>query len=99
VEPLRNKCSITIGVHVNPLGAENVHHLNIALVLDRSFHLAVSDSVRLKQKECTFFIEPPELFRFGMFDMDKAKDIADAGYAYAKSLRKEIEKAVSIVTR
>jgi NTE family protein len=96
IEPLKEKCNVIIGVHVNPLSTEDVNKLTIATVLDRCFHLAVSNSVRFKQQQCTFFIEPPELYRYGMFDMDDAKDIAAVGYAYAIGLRKKIEEAMSI---
>jgi NTE family protein len=97
VEPLKEKCSVIFGVHVNPLSTGDVDSLDIATVLDRCFHLAISNSTRLKQQQCTFFIEPPELFRYGMFNMDVAKDIAGIGYVYAMSLRKKIEEAISII--
>lgn len=99
IEPLKEKCSIIFGVHVNPQSRADLDKRDIATVLDRCFHLAVSGSVRLKQQQCTFFIEPPGLFRYGMFDMQDAKDIADAGYEYAMGLRKEIEEAMSTILR
>jgi len=96
-EPLKDKCSIIIGVHVNPLNKTDIHKLDKLSVLDRSFHMAVSGSVQLKKQQCNFFIEPPQLTAYGMFDMKHAEEIAAIGYSHTMSMSKEIERAVSIV--
>jgi len=92
VEPLLNVCDTIIGVHVNPLRTVNKNNLNIPTVIDHSFHLAIMNSVRRKQQQCTLFIEPAELIRYGMFDMNDAEAIAAIGYQCTMGLGKEIEE-------
>lgn len=90
VEPLIGKCDVIVGVHVNSLEKElkKVHMNNI---VDRSFHLALSLSVKNKINLCNLFIEPPNMSRYSVFDLKKAKEIFDYGYLYALSLETEIK--------
>lgn len=90
VEPILGKCDKVIGIHVNSI-SRNREHLHMKDLVDRSFHLALSNSVRLKEQDCDLFIEPPEMTRFGMFDLSKADEIFECGYNYAMQMRKEIE--------
>lgn len=91
VEPLLNKCDVIIGSHVNPLSTES-NTINIAKIIDRSFHIAVSENLNNKIKLCQLFIEPPALSKFGILDMDEAKNIFDIGYNFTIRLKQEIEK-------
>ena len=91
VEPLLNNCDIIIASHVNPLNAE-CKKLSIANVIDRSFHIAVSESMKQKKTMCHLFIEPPLLSKFGILDMDDAENIFKTGYDYAISQKKQVEK-------
>jgi NTE family protein len=91
IEPLLNRCDVIIASHVNPLNAES-KKLSIANVIDRSFHIAVSESLQHKKTMCQLFIEPPALSRFGILDMDEAESIFKVGYEYAIGLKKEVEK-------
>jgi NTE family protein len=91
IEPLQGNCDKLIGIHVNSISSkmENLHMKDIA---DRSFHLALSSAVRLKAAHCDFFIEPPEMTKFGIFEMDKMQEIVDYAYKHTISLKPEIEK-------
>ncbi|MFZ4799034.1 MAG: patatin-like phospholipase family protein [Bacteroidia bacterium] len=83
VEAVIGKCDFIIGVHTNEMGikTENIH---IKDMLDRSFHLAMSKTVYDKVHLCDLFIEPPEMSRFGMFEVNKAEEIFLFAYQYTK---------------
>ena len=49
-------------------------------MLDRSFHIALGSKTKEKSKKCDLFISPPDMSRFGMFDMDKLEEIIDYSY-------------------
>jgi NTE family protein len=61
-------------------------------IVDRSFHLAMSNSVRNKINNCQLFIEPPNMSRFSIFDVKKSDEIFEYGYNYTMSLEKEIKQ-------
>jgi NTE family protein len=91
VEPLLSRCTSIIGVHVNSINAVNPDISMISLA-DRSFHLALSSSVKSKTHCCNLFIEPENMTRFGMFDTKKMDDIFDAGYHHVMNMRTEVEE-------
>jgi NTE family protein len=90
VEPVIGKCDFIIGVHSNEMGikTENIH---IKDMLDRSFHLAMSKTVYDKVHLCDLFIEPPEMSRFGMFEVQKAEEIFLFAYQYTKEYLNSFE--------
>lgn len=94
IEPLIGKCEVIIGIHVNPI-PKNIDGLLIRGVIDRSVHIAIGNTVRYKEKQCTLFIEPPQLSKFSLFDTDKAQEIAEIGYNYTLQLKNKIEKLKS----
>lgn len=89
IEPLAKQCDLIIGVHVNPIHKE-LKKIHMKDIVDRSFHLALSNSVRTKSGQCDVFIEPPELYRFGMFDLSKSTEIFQIGYDHAMRFRNEL---------
>lgn len=91
VEPLMNKCDIIIGSHVNSIKTE-INEIHMTDIVDRSFHLAMSNSVRNKINNCQLFIEPPNMSRFSIFDVKKSDEIFEYGYNYTMSLEKEIKQ-------
>ncbi len=90
VEILEGKCEAIIGVHVNSID-KTVSHVHTKDMIDRSFHLVLSGSVKEKEDKCDLFIEPPSMSRFGMFDISDADEIFKAGYEYTMSLKDRIE--------
>ena len=94
IEPLIGKCDSIIGIHVNPID-KNIDNLHIRGAVDRSVHIAIGNAVHYKEKQCRVFIEPPELSKFGLFDTNKAQEIAKIGYLYTMQLKGNIEKALS----
>jgi NTE family protein len=83
--PIKDKCSILIGSHVNPQKEENDLE-SIISIAERTFHLAIGSSVQENSKDCDIFIEPPELRNYGMFKLDHAKEIYNIGYQATKDL-------------
>jgi NTE family protein len=93
IEPLLETCDTIIGVHVNSIQPE-IDEIHMNNIIDRSVHLALSNSVRNKITQCKLFIEPPGMSRFSIFDMKKAKEIFEFGYNYCLTLEDEIRKLI-----
>ncbi|MDP2175431.1 MAG: patatin-like phospholipase family protein [Bacteroidota bacterium] len=94
IEPLLNTCDAIVGIHVNSM-SKNVDEIHMKDMLDRSFHLALAQSVYAKSHQCKLFIEPPNMSRFGMFDMDKIDEIFENAYKYTLSMESEIKKFIA----
>jgi NTE family protein len=93
IEPLINRCDIIIGSHVNSIKTE-VSEIHMTNIIDRCFHLAMSNSVRDKISSCQLFIEPPNMSSFSIFDVKKSDEIFEYGYNYTKTLEKEIKQLI-----
>ncbi|MDX2191200.1 MAG: patatin-like phospholipase family protein [Bacteroidota bacterium] len=91
IEPLVKDCDIVIGVYVNSIKKEK-SQIQISSIIDRSFHLAISNSVNSKVNSCDLFISPPDMSQFGVFELEKSKEIFEYGYQHCLSLRTQIEK-------
>jgi len=93
IEPLLDKYDVIIGSHVNSLNKETplIHMTNI---LDRSFHLAMSASIKPKFEKCHVFIEPQSMTQFGIFDIKKFDQIFECGYHYTLSLKEQLLNAL-----
>lgn len=91
LEPLLQTCDAIIGIHVNSM-SKKIDEIHMKDMLDRSFHLALSQSVYAKSHQCQLFIEPPNMSRFGMFDMETIDEIFDSAYNYTLSIEAEIKK-------
>lgn len=90
VEPIINKCDFIIGVHTNGMSIK-AENLKIKNMLDRSFHLAMSNTVYDKVHLCNLFIEPPEMSKYGMFEVHKAEEIFLHAYHYTKEYLNKAE--------
>lgn len=93
VEPLKGRCDKIIGVHVNSL-SKNFNEIHMKDLLDRSFHFALNKEVIEKSSLCDVFIEPPNMSRFGMFDMSKLDEMFDFAYSYTMQMQSVILKAL-----
>ncbi|TDD97399.1 patatin-like phospholipase family protein [Flavobacterium cellulosilyticum] len=91
IKPLLNQCEIIIGIYVNSIKKE-INEIHMNNIIDRSFHLALYNSVKNKIKKCDLFIEPPDMSQFGMFDLRKTNEIFDYGYKYGLSLEDKIKE-------
>lgn len=85
IEPFADRRAETIAVYVNPLPPWTGRR-RVAATIDRVFHLSFRPMVDRSATGCRLYIEPPELARFGMFDLRHLAEIERVGYAYAKGL-------------
>jgi NTE family protein len=81
VEPLENNCDILIGCYVNniPKGSGNGKRIGKMNMIEKCFHMAIAPVVYSKVVKLDLFLEP-DLHEFGMFDVNKADLIYEAGY-------------------
>jgi NTE family protein len=81
VEPLEKKCDVLIGCYVNsiPKGLGNGKRIGKMNMIEKCFHMAIAPVVYSKVEKLNLFIEP-DLHEFGMFDVNKADLIYEAGY-------------------
>lgn len=84
VDPLKGRCDYIIAVNCNHLTeVEDVP--NMKQLIERSVIMAMNYNVYNRKSQSDFFIEPPGLANFGVFDIKKADEIFDAGYQEAKT--------------
>ncbi len=96
VQPLKGQVDVIIGSHVNSL-SQKVEHFRMKDILDRSFHFALGQSVYSKAEQCDIFFDPPEMSRFGMFDVHRAEEIYDHVYEYAASLKPRLLELKTLI--
>lgn len=96
IEPLKGNCDKIIGVHVNSL-SKNFNEVHMKDLLDRSFHFALNKDVLEKSIKCDVFIEPPNMSRFGMFDMSKLDEMFEFAYTFTKGIEEDILKGLGNV--
>jgi NTE family protein len=90
VEPLDGFCDAIIGVNCNCLQVDcNIN--NIKNLIERTVIMTMNYNVYSRKNKCDYFIEPPALARYGVFDIKKAKEIFDAGYQKAIEFIEENE--------
>jgi NTE family protein len=95
VEPLLGKYDYIIGVHSNPLPIP-FKVGSIKQMVERSLHLAINTNVEKSKISCSFFIEPPKMAEFGVYDVAKAQEIYQTGYEYAKEKLKELVEELAL---
>ena len=93
IEPLLNRCETIIGISVNSIKKE-VDKIHMNNILDRTVHLALSNSVRNRAGQCSLFIEPPDMSQFSILNLKKTNDIFDYGYKYGLSLESKLMELV-----
>jgi NTE family protein len=93
VEPLMGVCDKIIGVHVNPVGIKE-KSIPVTRVLERCFHMAISNTIAAKAHLCDVFIEPPELSGYGVFETEKSGEMMEIGYRNAIAHAKRIQSAL-----
>jgi len=95
VEPFLNNEHPIVGVHVNPVASHERYRFNFQII-ERTIELAINKNIRTRKKECTLYIEPPEMKKFTSYDFSKAEEMFSIGYKYAKEpLEKFLEREES----
>lgn len=78
-EPIRHKCQILIGVHVNH-NAPQDEVKGMKSVAERCFRLGIAQNVEDSKKLCNFLIEPPDTRNFSTLNFDNAEEIYQVGF-------------------
>lgn len=79
VEPLEGICDIVIGVNCNHLPEES-NISNMKKLIERAVIMSMNYNVYSRKSKCDYFIEPPGLGKYGVFDIKKAPELFQAGY-------------------
>jgi len=88
VEPIRDRCDILIGVNVNPVRySGNMNGMRS--VGFRVLNLSLNTNMEGRLRLCDHVIEP-ETAEYTIFDVNKARQIYDAGYEAALPVAEEI---------
>ncbi len=76
---LKGDCDKIIGDHANYI--TNNRQINgMKDVAERSFQLAIFNTIRDEFKYCDYIIDPPQARNYKIFDFKKAKEIFNVGY-------------------
>ena len=95
VEPLIGNVDVIIGSHVNKLrDASDKLKQGKVLVIDQCFHMVIAAGVQERASLCNIFIEP-QLAGFGMFDIKRADQLFELGYAAAMEQKHRLLKLTS----
>ncbi len=85
VEPFSDRKKDVVCVYVNPIKPFKSDEGSFE-VLDRSIHLSFRPIVRKSSEGCYLYIEPENLYNYGLFDIHKLSEIFDVGYNSTKSI-------------
>lgn len=91
IDPFLEDAKKIVASNVNPLVFEKEIDSGFK-IFERSIQLSIRESINMRKKNVHLFLEPEQLSRYQIFDLDEAEDIFLVGYAHALSKRKEIEK-------
>jgi len=86
IEPLLGKVDYIIGSHCNPFPA-NKPIRTARGVIERSLVLSVRSKTTERLALCNYVIEPPSLVNYSVSDIRHAREIFQAGYRHARTLR------------
>ena len=90
-EPLVGQCDYLISVSSNPFGPREKPELySFAKILERTQLLSVNQNTMPARKASDLLIEPPKMHGYGVFDLSKAEEIFEVGYAYTKVLMSDL---------
>jgi NTE family protein len=90
VRPLVGKCDFIIGSHCNPV-EQRFDIKNVKEVTERSLLISINVNSTHSKTHCNVIIEPLSLGKFSTFDLARASEIFDIGYAHTKEMYNHIE--------
>ncbi|MBS1486417.1 MAG: patatin-like phospholipase family protein [Bacteroidetes bacterium] len=90
---IRHQCDFLIGSHCNEISKE-FDPKNFKNIIERSLLIAIYANTQQSKNLCNLSIAPPNMDRFTVFDIGKAKEIFEAGYQFTKSnfIREHFQK-------
>lgn len=98
IRPIDNKCRLTLGSFVNPVGYED-ETSGLVRIAVRTFMLSMSREVMEKAKKFDLLIAPIELKNFGILDPEKANELFAVGYKETKERLKDPETKKLIASK
>lgn len=81
---IRSQCDFVIGLHCNPV-IQVPQAKNFRNVLERTLLLAINCNATQSKSACDIIIEPPLLGKFSTFELARARELEQIGYAHAMS--------------
>ncbi|HYG17482.1 MAG TPA: patatin-like phospholipase family protein [Ohtaekwangia sp.] len=81
---IHDQCDFLIGSHCNYINPE-FNLVNFRSVIERSALIAISGNTTASKKLCDVLIEPPEVGKYSGMDLNKAKELFQAGYDFTKA--------------
>lgn len=78
---IREECKFLIGSHVNFPGRKS-NFTGPKGIMERSINLGITQNIKPEKELCDFFIEPPKMQNYSLFDFRKIEDIMVIGYEY-----------------
>lgn len=83
VRPIRDACDKIVGLHCNHITQEFDPN-SLRTVIERSLLMAINANTLVSKALCDVYIEPPNMSKYGSFDIGKAQEIFDYGYKFTK---------------
>ena len=84
IEPIKKKCTKTIGVYVNPLQEVSANEIKHSYqVANRAYDISFGNRCENKFKDVDILIAPKELEKFGMINLKNIDAIFEIGYQAA----------------
>ncbi len=84
VRPIKDKCDKVVGLHCNQI-SQDFDPNSLRTVIERSLLMAINANTIVSKGMCDVFIEPPQLSKYGSFDIGKAQEIFDIAYQFTKA--------------
>jgi NTE family protein len=89
IEILQKSCDYIIGSYCNSIKIEPEQvHMND--IIDRTFHLAMGSSVKLRAEKCDWYFEPTDMSQYSIFNLKKCDEIYAYAYQQAISRKNEL---------
>jgi NTE family protein len=96
IEPLVEECEVILGVYASPLREVAIAEFGNSLaVTQRALEISRYDASRRKFALAGLVLCPPELARFGAFDIKSHREIVEIGYAFARRRMDEIRRLLA----
>jgi NTE family protein len=90
IEPLENRCSKIIASYVDSMDGDPINQINIFQIADRLLAIGGQYRALINQRKADIFIAPRELIRYGLNDLEKAREIFEKGYNEARNVLKKM---------
>lgn len=94
VRPIRKKCDTVIAVEINSIDM-TTKVTNMLGMAARSFHLGVDRNTDIDRTMCDLLIEPTQMTKYGMFDLEHVNEIYEEGYKAAQKTLKAYFESVA----